>query len=431
MEKKTKSKKTYMGLRCNGQYFYCSFPFSLDTYQGCTHKCKYCFSYFNYLLNCSTKGKKFFDDEAKTINYNVLERAFNEEPNEKDGEIMKIYKGLIKLRMPLHWGGISDPFSNFEKCNEEKVSLKTLRLLAKHQYPVIMSTKGDWLWNNPEYLEAMKANKNMVIQISLISVDPAIEKIEPGTKINGRLQLIKAMSNTHRVVVRCQPFIPKFCEKNTDSYLETIKEMGASAVTIEFMKLSNFKTPEVLKGINEISKAVGFDVLKFYKWKAVMTGTDSELRDSYKLPILKKFKAKAHKLGLEFYAADNSLRDYGDSPICCGLPLGYPGFDNYLSTNSSRALFLAMENGQVTFDEMYGNMKEHEKIFMNQKISPWLNLGSTEGHLKYDHKTFMEKAAYIWDNPKNPNNPAQFFKNLVVSGKDENNHLIYKYKRED
>jgi DNA repair photolyase len=418
-------KATYNSPRLNGQHFYCSFPFALDTFQGCSHNCKYCFSYFNYLLNCSTKGHDFFD-RANTIDFKHLEKAFGEE-QEKENKLVKTIRGLIKLRAPIHWGGVSDPFSAFEKQNP--VSLKVLKLFEKHQYPVIISTKSDWIWENEEYINAIANNKNLVLQVSLISLNPELKKIEPAVGIEGRLKLIEKVSKTNRVVIRMQPLIPKFCEENIEHFVKEMKRLGASAITAEFLKISQFSTKEVVKAIGELSESVGFDIVKFYKWKGVNTGTDLELKVNYKKPVLENIKKLCHENGLEFYCADNILRDLGDSPICCGIPENYPGFENYFRSNSSKALFIAKEKGEVKFKDVYENMRPHEEQFNSELISPWLNLGTTEGHMRFEEKTFLDRSKFIWDNPKHNNNPARFFENLKIKGLDEDGHIIYEYKK--
>jgi len=431
--------KTYNSPRLNGQFPFCSFPFALDTYSGCTHLCKYCFSYYNYLINCSTKNnEKDFFSMAKTINFSNLEKAF-EQPDGKDNEHIRAYRELIKLRMPIHWGGVSDPFSTYEQMNDEKVSLKCLKLFNKHQYPVISSTKSKWLKDAPEYIKEIQENKNFVFQVSLISLNERMKKIEPGTSVEARLELIRIFSKTNRVVVRCQPFIPNLDnDEQIEEFVKTIADCGAHAVTMEFLKISAFQTAEVKKAIEEMSEALGYDIPKFFRLKGNKAGTDIELRFNYKLPIMLKFRQLAHKYGLEFYSAENSMRDYGDGYSCCGIPKDFPEFGNRLKSQTGNALFLARKNGRVYFDDIFGNLGEPDKAFLSKDIAPWLNLGSTEGHLRGDGKTFLEKAAQIWDNPSSPNNPASFYKNLrflnadkggnpTKESLDENGHFIYEY----
>lgn len=423
-----KYQKSYTSPRLNGQFPFCSFPFALDTYSGCTHLCKYCFSYTNYLLNCSTKNnEKDFFSMAKTINFSNFEKAFEEE-KETDSKQLKIYKKLIKQRIPLHWGGISDPFSDYEVLNDEKVSLKVLKLLNKHQYPVIASTKSKWLHEAPEYLKEITENKNFIFQVSLISFNDRMKLIEPGTTVESRLELLRKISPTNRTVVRCQPFIPKLdTDEEIENFVKTISECGVKAITMEFLKMSSFQTKEVKKAMKEMSEAIGYDVVQYYKFKGQKAGTDIELKPNYKLPILMKFKELCHKYGMEFYSAENSMREYGDGYSCCGVPNEHPGFEKRLKAQSSRAVFKARDDGRVYYDDIFGNLEAQDEAFLSQEIGPWMNLGSTEGHLRSEGKTFLQKATQIWDNPKSQNNPANFFENLRQVGLDENGHAVYEY----
>jgi len=424
------TKKKYEGFRCNGQYFFCSFPLSLDTYNGCTHFCRYCFSYFNYLINQATKGKNFYTDYLST-NFNVIERAFRDKPTDKDTKTLKTYRKLIKERMPIHWGGISDPFSGFELIDKEHVSLKLLKLFNEFQYPIIMSTKSKWIVDNPEYLKEIQENKNFIFQVSLITTNEKLDKVEPGTSVAKRLELIEKVSKTNRVVVRCQPFIPNFCEEDIEEYIKTIAKKGASALTIEFLKLSAFTSPTVKKAIKDLGVILGYDVARYYKYKGVMTATDVEIRTELKRPTIQKFKDLAHKYGMEFYCADNALRDMGDGPICCGIPENYPGFENYFKANISTGLFKAKKDGVMKFEDVYGKLRPHEKEFLSQPVSKWLNLGTAEHHVMHSEHTFLDKAGFQWDNPGHQNSPAKFFDSIEVAGKDKKGHLIYKYKRHE
>jgi hypothetical protein len=121
------------------------------------------------------------------------------------------------------------------------------------------------------------------------------------------------------------------------------------------------------------------------------------------------------------------MRDYGDGPACCGVPVNQPGFENRMNSQTAIALFKARENGKVYYKDVFGEISEANKIFLEEEIDPWLNLGSTEGHLRSEGKTFMQKLAQIWDNPSSPNNPAQFYKNLEIDSLDDDGHIIFKY----
>ncbi len=83
--------------KCGSQCYLCDLPIRFDTYEGCSHACEYCF----------VKRKN-------TIS------------NIKDGEgpeaLLKFIKGQRNAEtswcdwnIPLHWGGMSDPFQPVEK----------------------------------------------------------------------------------------------------------------------------------------------------------------------------------------------------------------------------------------------------------------------------------------------------------------------------
>ena len=423
-----KYKTSYASPRLNGQYPYCAFPFSLDTYSGCSHLCKYCFSYYNYLVNSATQGgKRDFFSDITIINFNQLNDAFAEE-KEKESKTIKTYRPLIENRMPIHWGGISDPFSDYERVSDEKVSLKCLKLFNQHQYPVIISTKSKWLKEAPEYLKEISENKNLIFQVSLISFNEKMQLLEPGTTVSDRLALLKEVSKTNYTVVRVQPYIPNLdTPEAEEEMIKTLSEHGAKAITMEFLKLSSFQNQNGKKMIDEMSSILGYDLIKYYKFKGQKTSTDYEIKSRYKLPVIRRYKELAHKYGMKFYCADNIFRDEGDGSICCGVPDGHPGFESYFSTQISEGVFKAKRTGELHFKDLFDKQRPHEKSFLGAYVSDWLNSGEAENRVLLKGKTFMDKLAFIWDNPKNPNNPSNFFENLTVGGIDEEGHLWFKY----
>ena len=78
--------------------------------------------------------------------------------------------------IPIHWGGMSDPFQPIEK--NIRASYECLKLLAETKYPFVVSTKGK-LVVDPEYLDLL-AQCNCVVQVSMVcsKYDP----LEPGPR---------------------------------------------------------------------------------------------------------------------------------------------------------------------------------------------------------------------------------------------------------
>lgn len=139
----------YNSPRVSSQFIFCPFPFVLDSYAGCPQHCKYCFAYWNSLIN-QAKGRNVFEEDNKTIDINHLERILSKKPrNAYEKELVE----FIKRKIPIHWGGIAEPFSMFEK--EHGTGLKILKLLKKYQYPFIVSTKNSRIIEG-EYWEVLK-----------------------------------------------------------------------------------------------------------------------------------------------------------------------------------------------------------------------------------------------------------------------------------
>ena len=123
--------------------------------------------------------------------------------------------------IPLHWGGCSDPFQPIEK--EYKSSLECLKVFAETQYPFIVSTKGRIIVE-PEYLDLIK-KCNCVIQISAVCSE--YDKLEEGAPpFEGRLEMIKKLSEHKRTIVRIQPYMAEV----HNSIMRSIKRFADQTV---------------------------------------------------------------------------------------------------------------------------------------------------------------------------------------------------------
>ena len=132
--------------RCGSQCILCDVPVRFDTYVGCSHACSYCF----------VNRKK---DISKI------------ELNESPQQLRDFINGKRTLEtkwcdwdIPLHIGGMSDPFQPCEKIH--KRTLECLKILAETKYPFIISTKNT-LQTSKEYLDVLK-DCNFVFQESMV-----------------------------------------------------------------------------------------------------------------------------------------------------------------------------------------------------------------------------------------------------------------------
>ncbi len=326
---------------------------------------------------------------------------------------------FTKRRIPIHWGGISDPFSCFEI--EQKKSLEILRLFEKYEYPFIVSTKNKRIVEG-EYWETLKRCKYKVIQVSLISLRKELEKIEPNEeiKINNRLEIIKKCAKENiRVVVRLQPFIPLFCEKGLEELIENMASLGAKAITIEYLKIPVILMPEVKRAIMELSGILGYDIETFYRKYGKKTSSDRELKTEMKKYWIIKTRKLAHKNKMEFYCADNEFRTLGDNTICCGVG-NEKGFERRNEFRTSRMLDEGKEI--ITIDDY---LKKDVDLFEKISKSKWINMGNSYTGSMRKKMSLKDLAIEVWNNPKCSLSPCKFYNNVKFIGKDKNGNAIY------
>ena len=267
-----------MGCKCGSQVILCNLPIRFDTYKGCSHGCRYCFAQKKRNIG------KIERDETVEAMRSFIEGKRNRETAWCDWNI------------PIHWGGMSDPFQPIEK--NIRASYECLKLLAETQYPFVVSTKGR-LAADPEYLDLL-ARCNCVVQVSMVC--SKYDQLEPGTlSYEERLQVARALAQrVQRVIVRIQPYMPEVFA-DVMKNIPRLAEAGVYGAVVEGMK--------------------------FYKNKPGMVKVGGDV--CYPLHVLRPhfeaIKAECHRHGMKFYSGENRLRPMGDSMTCCGID-GLEGF---------------------------------------------------------------------------------------------------------
>lgn len=256
---------------CGSQILICDIPIRFDTYQGCSHACSYCF------VMRKTDISKIKKAETPKALIEFIQGVRKKTLNWCDWKI------------PLHWGGMSDPFQPAEKIY--KNSLDCLKVFAETKYPFVVSTKNK-LISTPEYLDLVK-NSECVIQFSAACEE--YNKFERGAStFEERVKAARVISKHKRVIMRVQPYLPQYFQ----SVLKSIEEFADNGVY-----------------------GCVFEAMK-YQYKAKGT---IKLQGDFVYPskLLEEhfsvFKQKCHKLGMCFYSGENRLRNMGDNLCCCGI----------------------------------------------------------------------------------------------------------------
>lgn len=265
---------------CGSQCWLCDMPIRFDTYKGCTHGCKYCFVQRNGKYDISKVQK----GEGTKALLSWIQGKRTSETNWCDWNI------------PLHWGGVSDPFQPCERYY--RMSYNALRVFAETKYPFVVSTKGRII-EEPEYLELLR-KCNCVVQISMVC--SSYDKLEEGApSFEERLEIARKVApNVKRLIVRIQPYMHEVYGEVYEN-LEKFKAAGAYGVIVEGMKFAS-KRPGLVKVAGDYTYP-----------KALIEGD------------ILKLKQRAHELGLALYSGENRTRELGDSLCCCGVS-DLPGF---------------------------------------------------------------------------------------------------------
>lgn len=256
---------------CGSQILHCDIPVRFDTYRGCSHACAYCFVQRKVDISRVEKG------EGHLALRRFIEGARTSETDWCDWDI------------PLHWGGLSDPFQPAERQHQR--SLECLRVFAQTQYPFVVSTKNALIAEG-EYLELIR-QCNVVVQFSALG--SSYDRLEKGaSSFAQKVEAASKISPYKRVIIRVQPYHPSLFKEVLQS-IDTFHQVGVYGMTFEAIKY--------------LSKKEG----------TIKLGGD------YVIPVgilqrhFEAFRSKLHSLGMRFYAAENRLRSMGDDLCCCGI----------------------------------------------------------------------------------------------------------------
>lgn len=263
---------------CGSQVILCDLPIRFDTYEGCGHICKYCFAYRKRDVTKIGDG-----ESAESLRRFIEGRRMND-------------VSWCDWNIPLHWGGMSDPFQPIERTRRR--SLEALKVFAETQYPFVVSTKGLLLAEEP-YLSLI-SQCNAVVQVSIVC--DKYDDIEKGASTFAqRLEMIRKVApHVKRVICRIQPYMTSVYTDVLRN-LPKFKEAGAYGVILEGMKF-----PKKLPGLEKV-------------------GGDYCYPTEILRPQFERIRDTAHNVGLRFFSGENRLRAMGDSLCCCGIE-GLEGF---------------------------------------------------------------------------------------------------------
>ncbi|MDD4247567.1 MAG: radical SAM protein [Methanosarcina sp.] len=229
---------------------HCNYPLQIDPYgNGCSNGCTYC--YAHSLLGFRKHWNPIpFESDIQKIR-KQFQDAFDKNRTTKTAE-------LLKRRVPIRIGGMTDPFVSNEL--ESRKMLELLQVFIDYNYPHIIFTKGA-MSADSEYLELYDPDLTY-IQISVTGEDAHL--LEPNASTTQeRLKAVETLVSANiRTAVRIAPIIPiwpdgtlslgieptfKFNYFNFD-FVNTILSTNPDIVIGEMCRF----TPFVIKQFDEI-----------------------------------------------------------------------------------------------------------------------------------------------------------------------------------
>lgn len=287
------------------QFKHCGNPFRIDSYKGCDFGCQYCFA------NC--RGGNFQKD-FKIADIEVIKKNFYK-AFEENKETKNLTIELLRHHVPLHLGGLSDPFQKREF--DYKITYEILKLTKQYQYPVIISTKTGYL---PRYYYEVLDKNIHAFQISLISLNNNfIKKFESHTPSpQERISFIKKLKDRgFWVGVRIQPLININEAYNLVKYISNI----VNYITVEHIKIGNDNSNKVF-----LFKNMNLNPDDF-----VSAGREYEFKTEIKKQNIELLKSISN---CPIGCGDNDLHELSDSNNCCGIDTINENFSNWIKYNA-------------------------------------------------------------------------------------------------
>ena len=405
--------KYYGSPRWSGEICDCSMPMTFDTYNLCSYRCLYCFSFFQRAIGGAKKS--YLNDNVRWVNPEKVMKIFTD-PNSSQ------FGPYVKKRLAMQWGGLSDQFDEHER--QHGISLQLLRFFRQIRYPVSMSTKATWWTEDERYVEQFQGADHFNLKFSIITLDEdKAKKVE--VLVPSPAERLKAMERAAKwgiggVTLRLRPFIIGI---STPTYLELIQraaDAGAEAVSTEFVCVEK-RAKRARRRFEAIGRIAGYDLMKMYTQAS--KGQSGYLRGNreMKRPYIDAMQEQCEKLGLRFYVSDAHFKERCANGSCCGLRPDW----NYSRGQFTEAIVIAKGRGQVKWSDIAPGLR-----YLGAVREGAINIGNAPNSWSPYHGMGMVGwMRHQWNNVNGGRSPYKYFGGVLHPiGKDENGDVIYEYR---
>ena len=393
-------------LTLTSQFRFCAIPLRLDSYLGCGYSCTFCFA--------RHRGGNVDTSSIRPASPLAIGRILRDSHAGRPG----VLRDLVRRQVPIHFGGMSDPFHQAE--GRHRVSLAFLRTLLEYAHPVIISTRSELPSQEP-YLSLLRSHPSVVVQYSFSSsIDSVSARFEgkapaPSLRLNAMHRLASAGVN---VTVRWQPYLPNISECPS-LFLPRVAEAGAVHAALEFLKVPLDRNSRLWA---QLATALQDDPWSWYRrLGATRDGREYVLPPARKLPIIRHFATTARQLGLTVGIAENEFLYLSDGGSCCSGVGLFRGFENYLRHQTSYAL-----------------SRSHERITYSSISREWAPAGSIDRFLNSRCRLTEQSgevgnlAAHIrnaWNNPNSPGHPGRYYGVQNTGQFTSSGHAVFRFTR--
>ena len=309
---------------------HCHYPVQIDHYgNGCENNCVYCYAHsllgFRNHWNPSDPAESDISKIRK-----IFSDAFDKDKNTK-------WASIIKKRIPVRIGGMTDPFTDKERYSRKMMDL--LEVLWDYDYPCIIFTKNA-LVADPEYIQWYGPSTYIQLTITSLNQD-LVNKVEPNA--SSTLERLDAAEILHsegvRTGVRIAPIIPmapdgylskQYGFTNSFNYftfdlVRTILERHPDVLIGEMCRF----TPFIIKQFNEI----GVDVTHLLNENSIHKGSTTFLSVEERKYYYRIMQQMCNNTDTVFSVCEldhfEEFEEFHGIPgDCCGLKGTLPGCDN-------------------------------------------------------------------------------------------------------
>ena len=300
--------KTYSNpILPTSQFVMCGNCFRADMYHSCDFGCEYCFA--------NARGGKFKRD-FQVANVDLIRKWFKQAI--EDGDIQTIKKEFLNHRVPIHLGGLTDPFQECEK--KYRASYRFLEISKYYKYPVNISTKTANL--EDMYWEILDQDIH-TFSISILGYNDDYVRLWERNTPTAK-QRINFVKELHKrgfwVSIRIQPII---------DINEVLLLVEKTRDYVDYYTVEHLKLPKDNSALcSSLLKKLGGAKINV---RLVSKGREYEFDSATKRKNIELIKqATTVKIG----CGDNELHVLSDSLNCCGIDTMPKAFRNWYKYNS-------------------------------------------------------------------------------------------------